>query len=258
MRLAIAMTLVVLACACAADPGDDPKTGGTDSGGGGPIDSGALDSFGPHDTAPSVDTGTSLDSTHPADTGSASDSTSRDTSTSDTGVGVDSTDSTTDVVAVDASCPTCPLTVRYECMDTLATSNESKPWLRIVNNGTSPQPLSELTVRYWFTIDGDKPLVYHCDYAKIDCANVTGTFVTLTTPVTNADHYLELSFSAGAGSIAPGSDSGEIQNRFNKSDYSTWSQTNDYSFDPTKTTYADWPNVTLYRAGALVWGTEPS
>ena len=32
---------------------------------------------------------------------------------------------------------------------------------------------------------------------------------------------------------------------------------NDYSFDVTKTVYADWTKVTLYRNGVLIWGTEP-
>ncbi len=34
-------------------------------------------------------------------------------------------------------------------------------------------------------------------------------------------------------------------------------EANDYSFDPTKTSFADWSNVTLFQNGALVWGTEP-
>jgi cellulose 1,4-beta-cellobiosidase len=34
-------------------------------------------------------------------------------------------------------------------------------------------------------------------------------------------------------------------------------QTNDYSFDPTKTSYANWTHMTLYQGGTLVWGTEP-
>jgi hypothetical protein len=270
----IALAIAALVGACAADPGDDLKGESTDTGAVA-TDVGTSDTNVSHDTAPTTDTDPSPDSAHPTDSGVASDSSSTGDTLADTGAdmgadaltdtGADSgTDVTTDtgsgldVVPVDASCPTCPLTVRYQCMNTLASTNESKPWLKIVNTGASPQPMSELTVRYWFTEDGTKPLEYHCDYAKIDCANVTGTFVALPTAVTGADHYLEISFGAGAGSIAPGADSGEIQNRFNKSDFSTWTQSNDYSWDPTKTTYADWPNVTLYRAGTLVWGTEPS
>src|SRR5262249_27454903 len=32
---------------------------------------------------------------------------------------------------------------------------------------------------------------------------------------------------------------------------------NDYSYDATKTSFADWTKVTLYRNGTLVWGAEP-
>ena len=40
-------------------------------------------------------------------------------------------------------------------------------------------------------------------------------------------------------------------------DQSNYTETGDYSFDPTKTSFTDWDHVTLYRNGVLVWGTEP-
>ena len=74
---------------------------------------------------------------------------------------------------------------------------------------------------------------------------------------TNTDHYLELGFSGGAGSIAPGGDSGEIQARLHNSDFSRMNQANDYSYDPTKTAFTTWDQVTLYQNGSLAWGKEP-
>jgi len=74
--------------------------------------------------------------------------------------------------------------------------------------------------------------------------------------VAGADHYLEVGFTSGAGSIAAGGSSGEIQNRFNKSDWSNYNENDDWSFG-TNVTYADAPHVTLYQNGTLVWGTEP-
>ena len=59
------------------------------------------------------------------------------------------------------------------------------------------------------------------------------------------------------GRPRPGGTSGEIQNRFSKQDWSNYDERNDYSFDPSKTTYQDWTRVTLYRNGVLVWGVEP-
>jgi len=48
-----------------------------------------------------------------------------------------------------------------------------------------------------------------------------------------------------------------IQTRVAKSDWSNYTQTDDYSFNSTGTTYADWTKVTGYVSGALAWGTEP-
>ena len=73
----------------------------------------------------------------------------------------------------------------------------------------------------------------------------------------NADYYLEVSFTAGAGSIAAGQSSGEIQTRNHKSDWTNFNESNDYSFDPTKTAYTDWTKVVLLRNGVVVWGIAP-
>ena len=83
------------------------------------------------------------------------------------------------------------------------------------------------------------------------------SFVTVSPARTGADTYLLVGFSSGAGSLAAGASTGEIQARFNKNDFSNYTETGDYSCDPTKTTYTDWNKVTLYQNGTLVWGTEP-
>lgn len=154
-------------------------------------------------------------------------------------------------------CLSCTLRVQYKAGDAAASSSQPKPQIRIVNNSTAAIPLSALTARYWYTIDGPKTQGFNCDYSPLGCSNVVGTFGTMTTGTATADTYLQIGFTAGAGSIAAGSNSGEIQARINKSDWSAYTQTNDYSFDATKTAYADWNNVTLYYNGILVWGVEP-
>jgi len=148
------------------------------------------------------------------------------------------------------------LKVQYRAADTSAGDNQIKPHFTIVNTGAGAVPLSELKLRYWYTVDGDKAQTFWCDYAVVGCANVKGTFVKLAAPRTGADYYVEVSFT-GTGSIAAGGRSGEIQARLSKSDWSNYSETGDYSYDPTKTAFADWSKVTLYRNGVLVWGTEP-
>jgi endoglucanase len=151
------------------------------------------------------------------------------------------------------------LKLQYRAADTNAGDNQIKPHFNIVNTGTSAVPLSELKIRYWFTREGTAAQNFWCDYSAIpgSCSNLSGTFVQVSPARTGADFYLEVSFTAAAGSIAAGGQSGEIQTRFAKSDWSNYTETGDYSFDPTKTSFADWTRVTLYRNGVLVWGVEP-
>lgn len=126
-----------------------------------------------------------------------------------------------------------------------------------MNTGTSSVALSELTIRYYYTIDGDKAQNFWCDYAVKGCANIVGRFVKLATAKTGADYYVEVGFTSGAGSLGAGQTSGEIQTRFNKTDWTNYTETGDYSFDATKTAFADWSKVALFRNGTRVWGTEP-
>ncbi len=153
--------------------------------------------------------------------------------------------------------PTVSLKVQYKAGNTAASASQIKPVLNVYNMGTGPIPLSALKIRYWYTADGPQAQTWACAYAAVTCANVTGVVNTLGVPQTGADSYLEVGFAPAAGNIAPGGNSGEIQNQISKSDFSNYTQTGDYSFDATKTAFADWNKVTLYYNGALVWGIEP-
>lgn len=129
-----------------------------------------------------------------------------------------------------------------------------------VNTGTASVPLSSLTMRYWFTNETPAdPLVFACDYAQVGCANITAKFVTLASPVTKANTYLEIGFTAAAGSVAAGQSSGEIQTRVHHVNWSNFITTDSYSFisDPSFV-YKDTETVTLYLNGVLVWGVEPT
>lgn len=59
-----------------------------------------------------------------------------------------------------------------------------------------------------------------------------------------------------SGSLAAGADSGDLQLRMAKSDWSNFDESDDYSRG-ANSSYADAAKVTVYVAGTLVWGTEP-
>jgi hypothetical protein len=131
---------------------------------------------------------------------------------------------------------------------------------QIINTGTASVPLSSLTMRYWFTNETPAdPLVFECDWAQVACGNITSKFVALPSPVTMANMYLEIGFTAAAGSVAPGPGSGEIQTRVHHVNWSDFFTTDTYSFISDESfVYKDTQTVTLYLNGVLVWGVEPT
>jgi endoglucanase len=161
------------------------------------------------------------------------------------------------VTASTSAAGTGGLKAQYFAADTNAGDNQVKPHLNLVNIGTTAVALSTVTVRYWYTVDGVRPQVFWCDWTSLGCNNVTGRFVTVSPARSGADTYLEVGFTAGMGSLAPGQSTGEIQARFNKDNWSNFNEADDYSFDPTKLSFADSTRVTVYQNGTLIWGNEP-
>jgi hypothetical protein len=190
-RNALAL-LTLLSAACAADPGDPLKvasnasqggsvpdaTSGGDNGSGadGPSSSQDDDASG-DDVAASSDVGTG-----------PSEPTEDGESPADAELSVDA-DAGAANGATASPCPTCPIELKYMTTTTEAVTSDIRPHYEIFNNGSSPQDLTVLTVRYYYTADGSTQQAYACDYAQIGCGSIQATFVAITPPKTNADHY---------------------------------------------------------------------
>lgn len=129
-----------------------------------------------------------------------------------------------------------------------------KPYLRIINHGNSV-PLEQLTLRYYYTLEGNSSQQFHCDYAAVGCGHMTGVFGQVT-GTTEADTYLEVRFTAGAGILLGNHNSGPLQLRFNKENWTAYNELNDYSRNGAAV-YTETLNVALFHNGVLVWGTPP-
>lgn len=142
--------------------------------------------------------------------------------------------------------------VQYLAADTHATNQAMRPHLRLLNVGNTAIPLADLTLRYWFTNDNGAPAQVWCDYAAVNCGNITA-FVGSS----GSQAYLEVTFTGGAGELAAGGNSGPIQLRLHHVDWLAFNENSDFSFNPAMTTFTDWQNITLYQNSQLIWGVEP-
>ncbi len=134
--------------------------------------------------------------------------------------------------------------------------NTLNPRIKLVNTSSAAINLADVKIRYYYTVDGDTAQSFWCDWSTAGNTNVTGSIVKLASAKTGADYYLEIVFSSGAGTVAAGQ-SIEIQTRFAKNNWSNYTQSNDYSFNASSTSYTDWNKATGYVTGSLNWGIEP-
>ncbi|BCN30512.1 glycoside hydrolase family 48 protein [Anaeromicropila herbilytica] len=162
------------------------------------------------------------------------------------------------VTVTDSSVPVLSGNIKVQMFNgsTAASTNGIAPKFKIYNTGTSDIKLSDVKVRYYYTIDGDQGQNFWCDWASIGSGNVTGAFTKLATAKTSADYYLEVGFTSAAGNLAAGQ-SIDVQVRISKADWSNYTQTGDYSFDGSSTNYVDTSKVTGYISNILAWGIEP-
>ena len=72
-----------------------------------------------------------------------------------------------------------------------------------------------------------------------------------------SDYYLKVAFTTGAGSLAAGATSNELQLRVYSQGAGNQNETGDWSYDPTKTTSTLWDHISLRQSGEVIWGSDP-
>lgn len=149
------------------------------------------------------------------------------------------------------------VTAEYETFGTSPTANTISANFELENIGCFSIPMSSLTVRYWFTEDGSSPMGFACDFANLGCTSISGSFTSVP-PVAEADHYVQLGFSSGLPDLGSGGNTGIIQTRVFRTDFANMTQTNDWSFNASDSTFTANPHITVYYNGQLIYGTEPS
>lgn len=141
----------------------------------------------------------------------------------------------------------------------LAADGQIEPYVRIVNNGPDAVPVSDLTLRYWFTLDGRDPagITRDCYYLEgMSCGIQTTSIDLLTVPLDGADAYYELSLPTSTAVIQR-TGSLELKTAFHlPPEWPPFDETDDYSY-LASSTYVDNTHIALYRDGELVWGDEP-
>jgi hypothetical protein len=148
------------------------------------------------------------------------------------------------------------LVVMHQNKDNV-TNNSIKPTLRILNTGNQPVALQDITLRYWFTPESQAALNYNIDYAVINSSNIRGAFQTPEIIYEGAERYFEVGFTQNVGPLNAFSQTGEMKFRINKQDWSSFMESDDFSYRSTGNAFEENLKITGYINGQLVWGEEP-
>lgn len=129
--------------------------------------------------------------------------------------------------------------------------------LQIQNETSEAIPYKDISIRYWLTAEEFAAMTnLYTDYAQLGTGKVKMRYVKLATPREGAYGYLEYRFDSTAGSLAANGNSGPIQTRAAKSNWTNFQKANDYSYVPASD-YIKNGRITVYQNNVLTGGTEP-
>jgi hypothetical protein len=165
----------------------------------------------------------------------------------------------------EAGAPLNGITLLYKCTDTNPSDSQIGPSYRIVNAGALTVSLADFKIRYFLSDEGKAKLLPDFLYAEVnggagyrDIRNDASVTVSAAMPsAAGADTIVELGFNAASGTLTSGQTMTVNFVVHTEGYASNLDESNDYSYDATKTDFGANPKVTLYYKGQLVAGTEP-
>jgi cellulose 1,4-beta-cellobiosidase len=158
-----------------------------------------------------------------------------------------------------AVCSACRIELLAECQGSSTSSTQIGVTIEIQNEALMDVDLSTITLRYYFTLaaTATSPVL------EIDTSQVVPSSAIVATFTST---YVQVGFTAAAGTLASAASTGQIQLRFHDQSYATIdsSPTTDYSYlacgatDASASTFVPRANITAYIGGFLKSGTEPT
>ena len=148
------------------------------------------------------------------------------------------------------------LLVEYLCNGTAASNSTIAFHVKITNNGNAELPLDGLSVRYYLTNETEACRWWSWTMARSRSQPERRQHLASKCvpygPKPTANLVCEVSLS-GLMAMSPGANL-QLQLRVHTPQYQQLTQTNDYSFDPTKTVFTRWDHLTVHRSGHVAVG----
>jgi hypothetical protein len=160
--------------------------------------------------------------------------------------------------------PAAGVSVLYQVGVSAASSAYIGCTLSIKNSGVASPAVADLKVRYYYTDEVHLSPMMTINWSHISTSgpdvdlSVTSAFGSLVPAATGADSYVEFGFSSSHPALATGESAvfaWQMQGPDPSKD--VYTQTNDYSFDSSKTTPTSWDHVVILQNGTVIWGTVP-
>jgi hypothetical protein len=140
--------------------------------------------------------------------------------------------------------------VEYETDQVAASTKTIFAKLHIVNQSVDPLPMANVKIRYWFTAEATPEL--HQYYVSATIIGPKAAFVEAA-----ANSHVLLTFTGGQVKKGDDFNLSEIQLTI-ANNLTAFTQSDDFSWQPTSTTHKPNGKITLYLDDTLIWGCEPS